>query len=169
MPCIFSFVENIDVLQAVLLVVGLVFLVIEAFVPGFGIFGALGIASLVLTIFLTAKTLMEGIIMFLILFVVSVILLLIAIRVATKGKLSKKLINRDTSSEKEGYLGMQDERASVGLIGKAFTILRPAGKGIFNGEVLDIVTKGEFIEIDKDIIIEQVEGVRIVVREYKGE
>ncbi|MFA5340841.1 MAG: NfeD family protein [Clostridia bacterium] len=169
MPGILSFVENIDVLQAVLLVIGLVFLIIEAFIPSFGIFGILGILLLLLSIFLTAKTFLEGLIMFLILLALAVILLVIAIRIATKSRLSKKLINSDTFSEKKGYLGVQDMSAAVGLKGRAITILRPSGKAEFEGKVMDVVTKGEFIEKEKDIIVEQVEGVRIVVKEYKGE
>ncbi|HXK71361.1 MAG: NfeD family protein [Clostridia bacterium] len=169
MPGIFSFVENINVLQAVLLVIGLIFLIIEAFVPSFGLFGVLGIVLLLLSIILTATTFVEGLVMFLIILIIAVVLLIIAIRLATKGKLSKKLINRDTFSDKEGYFGIQDWSASVGLKGKSITILRPAGKGEFEGNTLDVVTKGEFIEKDKDIIIEKVEGARIVVKENKGE
>jgi len=166
---ILSFVDNIDVLQAVLLVIGLVFLIIEAFIPSFGVFGILGILLLLLSIFLTAKTFLEGLIMFLILLALSVILLIIAIRIATKSKLSKKLINTDTFSEKKGYTGVQDMSAVVGLKGRAMTILRPSGKAEFDGKILDVVTKGEFIEKEKEIIIEQVEGARIVVKKYKGE
>ena len=59
--------------------------------------------------------------------------------------------------------------AVVGLKGRAMTILRPSGKAEFDGKILDVVTKGEFIEKEKEIIIEQVEGARIVVKKYKGE
>ncbi|HPB17598.1 MAG: hypothetical protein KA982_03865 [Clostridia bacterium] len=167
MPGILSFVENIDVLQAVLLIIGMVFLIIEAFIPSFGIFGVLGILLLLLAIFLTAKTFIEGLVMFLILLAIAVVLLIIAIRIATKSRLSKKLINTDTFSEKEGYLGVQDMSAAVGLKGKSVTILRPAGKAEFDGKILDVVTKGEFIENEKEVIVEHVEGVRIVVKEIK--
>ena len=57
--------------------------------------------------------------------------------------------------------------AKMGLKGKAVTILRPAGKAVFEGEILDVVTKGEFVEEGKGVIIEQVEGNRIVVKEIK--
>jgi len=57
--------------------------------------------------------------------------------------------------------------AAVGLKGKSVTILRPAGKAEFDGKILDVVTKGEFIENEKEVIVEHVEGVRIVVKEIK--
>ena len=167
MSGIFSFVENIDILQAILLVVGMILLIIEAFVPSFGVIGIIGIVLLLLSIFLTAKTFLEGVIMFLILLVIAVILLVIVIRIATKSRLSKKLINTDTFSEEQGYLGVQDMSAKVGLKGKSVTILRPAGKAVFDGEILDVVTKGEFVEEGKEVIVEQVEGNRIVVKEIK--
>ena len=55
MPGIFSFVENISILQAILLVVGMILLIIEAFIPSFGVVGIIGIVLLLLSIFLTAK------------------------------------------------------------------------------------------------------------------
>jgi membrane-bound serine protease (ClpP class) len=167
MPGIFSFVENIDILQAILLVVGMILLIIEAFIPSFGVVGIIGIVLLFLSIFLTAKTFLEGVIMFLILLAIAVLLLVIVVRIATKSRLSKKLINTDTFSEEQGYLGVEDMSAKVGLKGKAVTILRPAGKAVFEGEILDVVTKGEFVEEGKGVIIEQVEGNRIVVKEIK--
>ena len=38
---------------------------------------------------------------------------------------------------------------------------------MFDGEILDVVTKGEFVEEGKEVTIEQVEGNRIVVKEIK--
>ena len=91
MPGIFSFVENIDILQAILLVVGMILLIIEAFIPSFGVVGIIGIVLLFLSIFLTAKTFLEGVIMFLILLAIAVLLLVIVVRIATKAGFPKNL------------------------------------------------------------------------------
>jgi membrane-bound serine protease (ClpP class) len=38
----------------------------------------------------------------------------------------------------------------------------------FDGEKLNVVSDGEFIAIGQTVMVERVEGNRIVVREYKG-
>lgn len=165
----FGFVDNIDVLPAVFLIIGLLLLIIEACLPNFGIIGIMGIICALIGIFMTAETLLQGIVMFLILVAFVAIVFAITIRVATKGRLSKKLIIRDTQSTDNGYIGVKDMSTYVGKTGKALTILRPSGIGMFDGEKLDVVTNGSFIEEGKKIIVDTVEGIRIVVKEYKGE
>jgi membrane-bound ClpP family serine protease len=60
---IFSFVENIQLLQAVLLTIGLVFLLAEVVIPGFGVAGIVGIIIFIVGILLTAQTVFEALIM----------------------------------------------------------------------------------------------------------
>ena len=56
----------------------------------------------------------------------------------------------------------QGERA--GLAGKATTDLRPAGKGVFDGEVLDVTAANGFITSGQDIVITEEDGMRILVK-----
>lgn len=53
----------------------------------------------------------------------------------------------------------------AGAKGVTITQLRPAGKAIFEGRRFDVVSRGELIEANKEIIVVLVEGNRIVVRE----
>ena len=54
--------------------------------------------------------------------------------------------------------------ALVGRRGRATSLLRPAGRGEFDGEPLDVVTEGDFIHPGEPIEICQVRGNRVVVR-----
>jgi len=58
-----------------------------------------------------------------------------------------------------------DERASelVGRQGKAISLLRPAGRAEFDGEPMDVVTQGDFIQAGEPIEICEVHGNRVVV------
>jgi len=49
--------------------------------------------------------------------------------------------------------------------GMTISQLRPAGKASFGGRRFDVVSRGELIEADKEIMVVLVEGNRIVVRE----
>lgn len=55
--------------------------------------------------------------------------------------------------------------AMVGTIGEAATILRPAGKARLNGQLLDVISDGPFIEAGTEVLVVQVQGNRIVVRQ----
>jgi hypothetical protein len=52
-----------------------------------------------------------------------------------------------------------------GQEGISLSQLRPAGKAEFDGLRLDVVSGGELIEAGRRIVVEFVEGNRIVVRE----
>lgn len=55
-------------------------------------------------------------------------------------------------------------RTYLGRKGEATTDLRPAGKGRFDDEMLDIISDGEFIPKGENIQVAKHEGSRIVVR-----
>ena len=57
----------------------------------------------------------------------------------------------------------QGER--VGQVGKTTTDLRPAGKGEFGGEILDITAATGFITSGKNVVITDEDGMRILVEE----
>ena len=60
------------------------------------------------------------------------------------------------SMEKEAYLGKK---------GVAVTDLRPSGVAVIDGKRLDVVSRGEYISRDAEVIVTSVSGNRIVVVE----
>jgi membrane-bound serine protease (ClpP class) len=52
---------------------------------------------------------------------------------------------------------------AVGTTGVALSMLRPAGKGLFNNEMYDVLTDGEFIEKGTALIVREIKGNRIIV------
>ncbi len=52
----------------------------------------------------------------------------------------------------------------VGSAGVTITLLRPAGTARFGDRIVDVVSDGTYIEKDTPIIVDRVEGMRIVVR-----
>lgn len=161
---LFSFLENIDTIQAILLVAGLIFVIIEMFHPGFGAPGLLGIALLIAGILMTASSLFEVLVMVIILLAILGVALTFVLHSATKGRLSKTLILTDSLKKETGFSGTEDLEYFVGKEGKSITVLRPSGTAEFEGVKLDVVTDGGFIDKDTRIKIVQVSGRRIVVR-----
>ncbi len=159
-----SFFGGIGTVQAVLFFLGLVLLIVEMFVPGFGIAGGFGIVLLIIGIIMTAQTPLQAFIMVLVLILLIALLLIVILRSAKKGKLSKKLILRSASKREDGYSATSDTTALVGKEGIALSLLRPSGMGEFDGQRLDVISDGLYIEPGSKIKIVQTEGRRIVVK-----
>src|SRR5205814_85937 len=52
-----------------------------------------------------------------------------------------------------------------GAEGIAVTTLRPSGKARFGERVVDVVTGGEFITANTAVVVSQVDGMRVLVRQ----
>lgn len=55
-------------------------------------------------------------------------------------------------------------RFAVGAAGRTKTALRPAGKAVFAGAIVEVLSRGEFIEADRPVQIARIEGNNIIVR-----
>ena len=72
-----------------------------------------------------------------------------------------------TLSAAEGYTASRGEAKSLlGATGVAETVLRPAGKGRFGEQLVDVVTEGDLITKGERIKIVAVEGSRVVVSKW---
>ena len=131
-----------------LILSGIILLLIEMMVPGFGIFGLTG-----LLLFLWGIYDWMG-----------VLLLWWIVSVFPKTRLGERLTLRLQSTKEKGYASHPDPNRWLGKIGYTKTVLRPAGTIIVEGTFLDAVTDGEFYEPGTEVTIVSVTGGRIVVR-----
>lgn len=154
-------------MPALLFIAGFILVTIEVLNPGFGAPGISGILLLILGIVFAAETLVQALILFALVVLIFLIMLFFVLKSASKGKLGKKLVLRDSLNEESGYRGRDDLTDYLGKKGIANTILRPSGTGTFEGVRLDIVTEGEFIPKDSPIVVVKVEGMRVVVKEIE--
>jgi membrane-bound ClpP family serine protease len=159
--------SNITVLSAVCLVVGLIFMTIEIFHPGFGVFGILGAISLISGVVLTAQNTTEAFILIMALLAVLAVIFTAFLRSASKGKLNKTLVLNNTLDRESGYIGTEDLNYLLGKEGTTTTVLRPSGTADFQGVRLDVVSDGQFIPQNTKVKIIKVEGRRIVVKTLK--
>ena len=85
--------------------------------------------------------------------------------------LLNKLVLMDTTDTESGYVSNVARPELIGRVAKTSTVLRPSGAAELDGERIDVVTEGSYIDKGKSVIIVKVEGSRVVVRESeeKGE
>jgi len=154
-----------------LFIAGILLLSLEILViPGFGITGITGISALVISLYLVLRTtsilfwevafsqllfyiaIMGGIFLILLFFLPDNP---IWIRLGLHKKDQEKEIPEEKILNYQSLLGKK---------GIAKTILRPSGIAEIEGKRYDVVTRGEFIEPGKVIIVDEVQGNRIVVQ-----
>ncbi|MBP3644965.1 MAG: hypothetical protein J6K55_00885 [Clostridia bacterium] len=157
--------QNLPIL--ICFVFGLGLLIVEVFMPGFGLPGvsgiALEIASIVLTYMRHGGLAALGMTLIILACVAAAIS--IALRSVNKGRLSKSpVILTETESASEGYVTSKDMEIFLGREGRTKTVLRPSGMAEFDGVKLDVVADGEYIPKDTMVRVDHVEGARIVVR-----
>lgn len=147
---------------------GLALLVVEVFVPGFGIPGISGIVLLIIsTVLLWVHAGPLAALGLLVVIVALVaILLSITLKSAANGRLSKSpIILRDEERPEAGYVANSDMSIFIGREGETRTVLRPSGIADFDGVRLNVVSDGMFIKQGVKVRIDRVEGSRIVVSE----
>lgn len=150
-----------------LFIIGLIFILLEFFVPG-GIIGSIGLIAVGGSLFMATDNFTLIAVSLLIAFVVSLTVSILLVKVFNKNmKFFKKMVLRDATTTEEGYVSNVNRVELLGKIGTALTPLRPAGIAYINDERVDVVTEGSFIDQDSDVIVVKVEGSRIVVRESK--
>ena len=157
--------QNIPALICVLAGVGL--LVVEAFMPGFGVAGISGILFEAIAVVLVYQTsgAMAAAITLLVALTVIAIALSVSLRSAAKGKISQsEMILRGTERPEDGYVANEDMKVFLGRTGTVITTLRPTGMAEFDGVRLNVMSSGEFIEAGTQVLIEKVDGSRILVR-----
>ena len=147
-----------------LIISGIILLLIEMMIPGFGIFGLTGLLLLLWGIYDGLGGGPMAMITVMALSIVGVIVLWWIISVFPKTKVGDRLTLRLQSTKEKGYACHPDPTAWLGKIGVAKTVLRPVGTIVVDHTFLDVVTDGEFYEPGTEVIIVSVMSGRIVVR-----
>ena len=156
---------NLPILACFLL--GLVLLIIEVFMPGFGLPGITGIVLELVCIGLTyfSHGSMAALGVTLLVLAVITIAISLALRSANKGRLSKSaVILTETESVAEGYIATKDMDVFLGKNGVTTTVLRPTGMAEFDGVKLNVQSDGEYIPKGEKVRVDRVDGARVVVR-----
>lgn len=153
----------------ILFILGVIFIVLEIFVPG-GILGVLGLGAVIASFFFATGNIVETAISLLIAMVVTVVAMVLLFTVFGKRiRLFDRIILRDSTNTEQGYVSNVSRIELVGQEGVTLTPLRPAGTAVIKEERIDVVTEGNFIGSNKRVRIVKAEGPRIVVREIHTE
>ena len=151
------------------LVLGLVLLILELVVPSFGILSVLGAICLFGGVLMASSDPKEAAFMLIIALLVAAVAVIAAIRTFKHRGVWNRFILKEQLTTSKGFTSNPDRSYLIGMTGEAITPLRPAGTAMIQGERVDVVTSGSFISINKTIVVVEVEGVRVVVKEVDNQ
>ena len=150
--------------SAVCVLLGMILIIVEVFLPGFGLPGIGGIVLVGAGVVMVGMHFGSLTAVGTLLVIIAVLAVLVSwvLRQASRGGGKRSdlfLQERDDRRTQQ-----EDMKVLVGKSGTTTSVLRPAGIGDFDGVRLNVVTEGSFIEKDMPIEIVRVDGSRIVVR-----
>ena len=149
--------------SAVCVLLGMILIIVEVFLPGFGLPGIGGIVLVGAGVVMVGMHFGSLTAVGTLLVIIAVLAVLISwvLRQASRGGKRSDLFLQERDDLRTQQ---EDMKVLVGKSGTTTSVLRPAGIGDFDGVRLNVVTEGGFIEKDMPIEIVRVDGSRIVVR-----
>ncbi|MDD3439312.1 MAG: NfeD family protein [Clostridiaceae bacterium] len=151
-------------LTAFLYVTGMVLLMIEAIMPGFGVAGISGIVLVLASIVMISSNFFQAILLLAGTTAIAVILVVALYRMGYGKRFVKSMILNTEQKNEEGYVSTKGYEKYLGMRGTVATPLRSAGTVIIDGNKIDAVSEAEFIDKGIEVEVIKIEGGRIVVK-----
>jgi membrane-bound serine protease (ClpP class) len=164
--------------ELLLVTVGVLLVALEVFViPGFGVTGVLGLLAIVagLTLSLigagaTAELMLHATALVALSLLVALVAAFALLRLLPHVPYARSLVLETGLGSWAGYASApESDRRWLGKRGAAVSPLRPAGIAEFDGERVDVVSQGDYIEPGARIEVIRVDGNRIVVARERAE
>ncbi len=156
-------------LSIFLYVLGLILLMIEGAIPGFGVPGITGIVCVVISIALITSNLYEALLLIIITILLFVSAIFLLYKLGYVSKYLKFLVLNTEQNKEEGYTSQRLDNSYIGKTGIAETILRPAGIVLIEDKRISAQSQGDFIENGAKVIVTEVADMKIIVKKIEKE
>lgn len=98
-------------------------------------------------------------------FILTLVGLILAYWWISKNPSRSPLVLQTELATSDGYSSNENFTHLVGKTGVATSTLKPSGKANIDGSLVEVITDGEFIEEGSTIVVNHIEGRRIVVKQ----
>lgn len=149
------------------LLAGVTLLVVEVFMPGFGLPGVSGLILVAVGVVITWNTYgaAAGLAVTIISLALAGLAISVSIKSAANGRLSKSPL---FLNDVEQPVDHEDTAALLGKEGVTATVLNPVGIAEFDGVRLNVLSEGTYLDKGVPVKVIQVEGPKITVRPLQG-
>jgi membrane-bound ClpP family serine protease len=149
----------------ILVVIGMILIVVEMLIPGFGAAGISGGIALIAGLAIGSSSVPAAMFSLLIIVVLLAVMAILVFRSALRGKLSRSPVVLNTTIN-AGSTDRNDEqmRHLIGKHGTTVTALRPSGIAMIDGIRVDVSSEAEFIDKDAKIEVVSTDGMKVLVK-----
>jgi membrane-bound serine protease (ClpP class) len=151
----------------VLFVIGIGLLISEMFIPSFGSLGILGLAAVIFGITMGAYDSGNAITSLGIAALIALVIIIVFAYIFRKRGIWNRFILSEQLTTDKGYVPQLSREKWIGQEGFALSMLRPSGLAEINGERLDVISSGDYVDKGKPVRVISVDGTRILVKEIK--
>ena len=148
----------VELYQIGIFFVGIVCILVELLLPTVGLLAGVGVAAMLYSVVLALGGDINAIYAMAISFVLAVAIFALIVNKLPSSRLWKKLVLQDASRSERGFVSAEDRSSLV------LTELRPAGSALLDGNPVDVVSEGAYIEKGEMVRVVSVNGSRVVVR-----
>lgn len=153
-----------SLLTAFLYVAGIVLLLVEAMMPGFGVAGISGIIMVLISVVMISSSFFQAMLLLIGTIAVAILLVVALYKLGYGEGYIKSMILSTEQKNEEGYVSSKGHEKYLGMRGTVITPLRSAGTVLIDGKRIDAVSEAEFIDKDVEVEVIKIEGNRIVVK-----
>lgn len=163
-----SLFTNMHVVVILLLSLGIILCLVESIVPGFGVFGILGMICEVIGVIVHAiisGSVLQVFLLILLLLLITGLLFLLFIRSAKYGLLAKTAIAENRTSIPKDFKEKAENELKplIGQEGLTLTECRPVGKVRIGQSTYEAQSKSSIIEKGQVIKVIAIEDARIII------
>ncbi len=156
-------------LTVFLYVLGLILLIIEGLIPGFGLPGITGVICVIISVALITSNLYEALLLIITTIALFILVVVLLYKLGYGSKYLKFLVLNTEQKKEEGYTSLKLDSSYIGKTGIAETILRPTGIVIIEDKRINAQSRGEFIEKGSKVVVIETDGMKITVKRLEKE
>ena len=145
-------------------VLGIILLVIEIYIPGFGIAGILGVAATVGALYWYIDDIYQVLLYIAIILLEVLFIAYMFIKLKKPILLGPGFVLETALNKPLGFSANKDLSFLQSEVGMALTDLRPVGRAQFGEDIYDVISELDMITRETKIIVIRVEGSKIYVR-----
>lgn len=153
-----------NLLLYLVFVLGIVLLVIELYVPDFGIIGLIGFIAMIIALYYRIGDSVDLLLMGLASLTVAVVVAIVLLKMGKQLNISPMFILETSMNKESGYSSERDLSFLKHQIGVAMTDLRPVGRAKFEEKIYDVISTEEMIPNSAVVFVERVQGSKVYVR-----
>ncbi len=161
MTWLYFYLNHVSFLYFVMFMMGMLLLLVELYIPSFGIVGIMGTVAVGVSLVNAAGSMIEAILLSVFLLLVGFLTAYIYTRQGKDIFLSPNLV-LDTAIKNKPVT--QAPKDLLGKNGVTLTALRPVGKAKIEDEIYEVLSDIEMIDAQVSIVVRHVEGSKIFVQ-----